>query len=74
MIVAAFMTVGIVLALTFYAFTTNEDFTVCGGLAFVLGAIFCVFGLFSFLFGPTMYLIYCAIGVFIFGLYLVIDT
>ena len=73
-IAAAFMTAGVVLSLTLYAFTTETDFTVFGGLAFVLTAVFCLFGIFSFYFGPTMNLIYCSIGVLLFGFYLIMDT
>jgi FtsH-binding integral membrane protein len=71
---AAFMTAGIVVALTLYAMTTKRDFTVMGGMMFVIGAAFIMFGLFGFLFGPTVRLIYCLIGVVLFGAYLVFDT
>ena len=71
---AAFMTTGIVLALTIYALTTKSDFTVCGGAMFVFGAAFLMFGIFSMFFGPTARLIYNLIGVILFGIYLVIDT
>ena len=71
---AAFMTTAIVLALTLYACVTKTDFTVMGGLAFVLGAIFLILGLFSYFFGPTIYLLYCGLGVLLFGFYLIIDT
>lgn len=73
-IYAAFMTAGIVLALTIYSFTTETDFTTFTAFAFVLLAVFMIFGLFSFLFGPTLRLIYLSLGVLIFGLYLIIDT
>lgn len=63
-----------VLALTIYSFTTTTDFTTMGAMAFILLAVFMVFGLFSFWFGTTLRLIYCAIGVFLFGFYLVMDT
>lgn len=71
---AALMTAAMVIALTFYALTTKKDFTVCGGMMFVISACFIMFGLFSWLMGPTMRLIYCTIGVILFGVYLVIDT
>ena len=73
-IMAAFMTAAIVLALTLYAVFTKTDFTACGGIICVIGAAFLMFGLFSFLFGPTLHLIYCIIGVVIFGVYLIFDT
>lgn len=68
------MTAGIVIALTFYSFTTRTDFTSLGGIMSVIVAIFAILGLFTFMFGPALYFIWCAIGVAIFGIYLVIDT
>jgi len=73
-VAAAFMTAGIVGGLTLYAMTTKSDFTVCGGSLFMIGAAFIMFGLFSFMFGPTMRLVYCTLGVILFGFYLVVDT
>ena len=40
----------------------------------VIGCAFMILSLFSFLFGPTMRLIYCGLGVIVFGLYLIFDT
>mmetsp|Transcript_4637 Transcript_4637/g.4358 ORF Transcript_4637/g.4358 Transcript_4637/m.4358 type:complete len:195 (-) Transcript_4637:25-609(-) len=71
---AAFMTAGIVIALTIYAMTTKSDFTICGGMLFVVLASFIILGLFSFLFGPGMKLVFCSFGVILFGIYLVADT
>ena len=71
---AAFMTAAIVIALTAYAVFTKTDFTACGGCITVIGCAFVIFSLFSFLFGPTMHLIYCILGVIVFGIYLVFDT
>ncbi len=68
------MTAAVVLGLTIYAMVAKHDFTVYGGILFIAMAIFFVFSLFSYFFGPTMRLIYCSIGVFIFGFYLIIDT
>lgn len=73
-VMAASMTAGIVVALTLYAILAKTDFTVFGGIAFILGAAFIMFGLFGFLFGRTMELIYCLLGVCLFGFYLIIDT
>lgn len=71
---AATMTAVVVLGLTMYAVFTPTDFTACGGTMTVIGCAFMVFSLFSFLFGPTMRLIYCVLGVIVFGLYLIFDT
>lgn len=71
---AAFFTAGIVVGLTIYAMTTKTDFTFCGGMMFVVGAAFVMFGLFSVFLGPTARMIYCLFGVILFGIYLIIDT
>jgi FtsH-binding integral membrane protein len=73
-IASAFMTAGIVIALTLYAFFTKTDFTTCGGIFAALLAELAMLGLFCFTFGPTMRLLYCGVGVITFGTYLVIDT
>ena len=73
-VAAAFMTAAIVIALTAYAVFTKTDFTACGGTITVIGCAFVIFSLFSFLFGPTMHLIYCILGVVIFGIYLVFQA
>lgn len=71
---AAFMTAGIVCGLTLYAMTTKHDFSVLGGMLYVIGSAMLIFGLFSYLLGPTVRLIYCFLGVILFGFYLVFDT
>ena len=71
---AAMMTAAVVVGLTLYAVFTPTDFTKCGGTMTVIGCAFMVFSLFSFLFGPTMRLIYCVLGVIVFGMYLIFDT
>ena len=71
---AAMMTAAVVIGLTLYAVFTPTDFTKCGGAMTVIGCAFMVFSLFSFLFGPTMRLIYCVLGVIVFGMYLIFDT
>lgn len=71
---AASMTAAVVVGLTLYAVFTKTDFTMCGGAIAIIGCAFLVFSLFSFLFGSTMRLIYCVIGVIVFGFYLIFDT
>ncbi len=73
---AAFMTAGIVVALTIYALTTKSDFSICGGMLFIIGATMIMIALFSILFGSynTANIIFCGLAVILFGLYLVIDT
>ena len=72
---AVFMTAGIVFALTLYSMFTKHDFTVCGGMMFILTIGLMVFGFVCYwLGGATMRLIYLFMGVCLFGLYLIIDT
>lgn len=69
------MTLGVTIALTIYAFTTKQDFTMMGGILFVIGAVFFMFGLFL-LFTNIYFLhiIYSALGVILYGVYLIYDT
>lgn len=72
---AAAMTAAIVVALTVYAFTTKTDFTVLGGFFFIFGAVMLMLGLFTLIFQwPALNMVYCSLGVILFGLYLVFDT
>lgn len=71
---AAGLTAAVVVALTFYAITTKNDFTVFGPILFILGFLLCTAGIMAFFFGLDMHLLYCVLGVFIFSFYLVIDT
>jgi FtsH-binding integral membrane protein len=73
-IASAFMTSGIVIALTLYAVFTKTDFTTCGGVLTVACAVFILVGLFSFVLGATMRLVICGVGVLLFGVYLIFDT
>ena len=70
---ATIMTAALVLGLMFYAFTSDEDFTVCGGTFFSLGVLLFVTGIMSIFMGRQFYLLYCFLGVFLFGLYLIFD-
>lgn len=40
------MTLAITIALTLYAFTTKDDFTVLGGALWIAGCVLLLFGLF----------------------------
>ena len=74
-IMAAAMTAAVTLALTIYAVTTKTDFTVCGGVLFVLGMSLLMFAIFTWLIGNYwLHVIYCALGVIVYGLYLIFDT
>ena len=72
---AAIMTLGITVSLTIYAMTTKSDFTYMGGCLFVFGMVFCLVGIFMlFTANPYLHVIYAAIGVCFYGLYLIYDT
>lgn len=68
------ITVGLAIGLTLFACFVKVDFTFCGGLLCALGAIMLFFAIFGFVFGKWAYTGYCAIGVFIYSLYLIYDT
>ena len=44
------------------------------GAVWMMGSVFLMFGLFSFMFSPQMHFLYCLFGVILFGFYLLIDT
>lgn len=74
-ICAATGTVAIVAACTAYACTTKTDFTRMWGIVFVFAAslmILCIFGLIfrSYI----LQMVICTLGVFLFGVYLIMDT
>lgn len=73
---AALMTAGMTVALTIYAFTTKTDFTVCGGLFFVMsvGMIMLVLVSMFMTFAAWWYPLLSALFVVIFALYLIYDT
>lgn len=73
---AAGMTAGLVCVLTVYAFVTKTDFTTCMGALWAIIGVFFIFGIFALIFrhDPIVNIIYCSLGVAIFGIYLVIDV
>lgn len=61
--------------MTIYACTTSEDFTTSYGIIVVLLACMLFLGITSFfVHTPFLTNLYCCVGVFLFGIYLVIDT
>ena len=73
---AAGMTAAVTVALTFYACTTKTDFTVCGGLFFILSiALLCLI-LFSWVmtFAAWWHPFVSALLVVFYGLFLIYDT
>jgi FtsH-binding integral membrane protein len=71
---ATVATLGLVTGLTFYAFTTKSDFTLCGGVLMVFMFVFIIVGLFAIFLGKVVSMIYCGVGVMFYGFFLVYDT
>ena len=71
---AACLTAAMCLAITIYAIRTKTDFTIFGPICYIIGILFCVVGMFSILFGPTMRLMWACLGVLLFSFYLLMDT
>ena len=73
---AAGMTLGMTVAITFYAFWTKTDFTTCGSLFFCLSIGMLSLCLVSFFctFSNWMHPVISAGFVVIYGLYLIFDT
>lgn len=74
-VVAACMTLAIVVSLSIYAIFTKTDFTTKYGIVIVLLVALLMLGIFTLIFQSAwLQNIYCALGVIVFGIYLVIDT
>lgn len=71
---AALLTLAVTIGLTIYACVTTTDFTWMGGLLFIGAILLVLLGLFSWLFGSFLHTLYCVLGVFVFGVYLIYDT
>ena len=72
---AAVMTLGIFVALTFYAFTTKKDFTMIGGFlacCCMVMLLLCIFLMFTN--NKVLHTIYCGLGVLLFSVYILYDT
>jgi FtsH-binding integral membrane protein len=74
-LIAAILTAVMVISLTIYAFTTRNDFTMCGGLLFVccavlIGASF----LGMFIQHKFYHLVVSSITVILFSVYIIFDT
>ena len=73
---AALMTAGVTFALTLYACTTKTDFTICGGLFFILAMVALLITISSwiFTFGAWYHPFISGLFCVIYGLYLIFDT
>ena len=73
-LMAASMTLGMVLTLALYAVTTKNDFSIQGGSIFIFGSTFLmlsIFGLFTQ--NKIFHIILCSIGIIMFGFYIIYD-
>lgn len=69
------ITAAVCFALTIFAFQTKIDFTVMGGVLFVLVIILFLFGLGALFFpGKIITLVYASAGALLFSIYLIYDT
>lgn len=74
-IIAATMTLAITLAATLYAMFTKTDFTTKWGIILVILCALLFLGIFSiFWYDRFLLILYCTLGVILFGIYLIIDT
>lgn len=74
-LIAVGITAGVSLALTIFAFQTKWDFTMMGGLLFVLLIVLILFGLLcAIIRNQYATLAYAALGALLFSFYLVFDT
>ena len=72
---AAFMTAGVTAGLTFYAWTTKEDFTMMRGLLSVFGSALLLLVIMIIIFqSEALMTLYCFFIVIIMGIYLIVDT
>ena len=72
---ATFMTFTMVFTLTIYAITTKNDFTMQGGLLFILGSVFALFIIFGFFTNNKIFHVILSLaGVLLFSFYLIYDT
>ena len=72
---AAFLTLLIVVACSIYAVYTKEDYTTSSALVVVVSVIMlAIFVILLFTDIPFLHTVYCGLGVFLFGIYIVIDT
>lgn len=74
-LIAAVLTAGIVVSLTIYAITTKTDFTMMGGLLFMLLVTLILASFLGFFFRSKGFqIVISSFSVLLFGLYLIYDT
>ena len=74
-LIALILTAVMVVGLTIYAMTTKTDFTIMGGLFFIIGVTLIAMTLLAFFIRNKIFtIIISSICVVFFGLYLIYDT
>lgn len=74
-VIAASLTAAVTVALTIYAICTKTDFTVCGGMLFIMAAIVLVGSILGiFIKNKWFQIAVSMFSVLVYGLYLVYDT
>lgn len=72
---AAFSTAAIVLAITVFSWFVKTDFTYLGPIMLIIGMTMFSMSIFVFVFRfKALKMVYCALGVILFSLYLLFDT
>ena len=71
---AAALTLAIVAAITVFAHTTKNDFTIFGPVMMIVFFILLTVQLFAIMFGPRLNFVYTAIAAFFSSFYLLYDT
>ena len=72
---AMFMTAGVVLALSLYAVFTTSDFTIMGGGIVMVAFSIMMFGMFAIIFQDRfLYMFYVWLVILLVGFYIIIDT
>ena len=71
---AAGLTVLITVAVSAYACYTKTDFTICGGLIFILSFALTGFLLISWILGIWLNTLFCTLIIILYGIFLIYDT
>jgi len=72
---AASLTLAMFFGLTLFACTTKQDFTLMGGLIFVIAIVLMMMSIFAFFTdNGILRIIICGVGVILFSLYILYDT
>ncbi|KAL4512435.1 hypothetical protein ABPG72_005437 [Tetrahymena utriculariae] len=74
-LLAAFFTIGITIALTIYAFTTKQDFSFLGGLLFLVISSLLLSSLLLIIYNNyVLEIVSCSLTAIVYGIYIIYDT